>query len=145
MPSGFSQPQLAEYLTPIFGESLSNTELEQCIRAIEFVEPPIAKQFWQSTIAQPGIYLILTGKVRLLDISNNLITTLSPGASFGEMTLFPEADFIPYVARASVKLKLGFLGQEILSELFGFSSSIRDCLLTRAEHWNLLLLCCQNS
>lgn len=145
MQKAFSPQHLAEQLAQLLGESLSNREKDICVKAVEIVEPPVAKQFWQATAANPGIYLVLAGKVRLLDSSNNLITTLSPGASFGELTLFPEENFIPYVARASANLKLCYLHQEVLQELFSSSSNIRLRLLTRAELWDALLLCCQNS
>lgn len=145
MQRAFSPQQLAEQLAQILGESLSNREIDKCVKAAEIVEPPVAKQFWQATTANPGIYLILAGKVRLLDSSNNLITTLSSGASFGELTLFPEENFIPYVARASVNLKLCYLHQEVLQEVFHTSGNIRSRLITKAELWDALLLCCQNS
>ncbi|ABA23981.1 bacteriocin-processing peptidase, Cysteine peptidase, MEROPS family C39 [Trichormus variabilis ATCC 29413] len=145
MPSGFSRQYLAEQLTHILGESLSGRELEKCIQSLEIIEPPIAKQFWQAATASAGIYIVLGGKVRLLDSAHNLITTLSTGASFGELTLFPDADFIPYVARASVNLKVGYLPQGILQELMGETSSVGDRLKKHAETWDLLVLCCQNS
>ncbi|BCL38783.1 ABC transporter transmembrane domain-containing protein [Nostoc sp. MS1] len=145
MPSGFSQQYLAQQLTQILGESLSAKELEKCISALEIIEPPIAKQFWQATTALAGIYIVLGGKVRLLDTTHNLITTLSAGASFGELTLFPDADFIPYVARASVSLKLGYLPQAILQELMDEHPSIGNSLKKHAETWDLLVFCCQNS
>jgi HlyB family type I secretion system ABC transporter len=145
MPSAFSQQYLAEQLTQTLGESLSEEELDRCLRGLEFVEPSVAKQFWHATTAQPGIYIVLTGKVRLLDSSNNLITTLLSGASFGELTLFPGEEFSPYIARASVSLQLCYINQEILQEIIRTHSSIRDRFLRRAEVWDLLLLCCQNS
>ncbi len=49
------------------GETLSPQELQNCLGAVEIVEPPVAKLFWQATEARPGIYIILAGKVRLLD------------------------------------------------------------------------------
>ncbi|MBD2412945.1 ABC transporter ATP-binding protein [Nostoc calcicola FACHB-389] len=145
MPSAFSRQYLAEQVTQILGESLSSEELNKCLRVLEIVEPPIAKQFWEATTAEPGIYIILSGKVRLLNSSNNLITTLFSGGSFGELTLFPEHKFSSYVARASVNLKLGYIKQEILEEVISTSPSIGDRLLKRADFWDLLLLCCQNS
>ncbi|MEH1970149.1 peptidase domain-containing ABC transporter [Nostoc sp.] len=145
MPSAFSQQYLAEQLTQTLGESLSDGELDSCLKGLEIVEPSVAKQFWQATTAQPGIYIVLSGKVRLLDSSNNLITTLFSGASFGELTLFPKEEFSPYVARASVNLKLCYLNQETLQEVIRTSLGIRDRLLKRAEVWDLLLLCCRNS
>ncbi|MFN6034139.1 MAG: hypothetical protein ACK48B_08885, partial [Dolichospermum sp.] len=81
MLSTFSQEQLATNIKQVLGDSLSNQAVADCIEALEIIEPPVAKQFWQGTTAKPGIYIVLTGKVRLLDNSNNLITTLAPGSS----------------------------------------------------------------
>ncbi|MBD2625111.1 ABC transporter transmembrane domain-containing protein [Trichormus variabilis] len=141
MPSAFSRSQLVEQITQSWGESLSEQELESCVQALEIIEPPIAKQFWQSTTAAPGIYLVLTGKVRLLDGLNNLITTLGSGSSFGELTLFPEQEFSSYVARASVNLKVGYLPQEVIQKFV----SVSDNLLIKAELWDTLMLLCQNT
>ena len=145
MPSGFSQQQLAQQLIQTLGESLSEIELDKCVRALEIVEPPVAKQFWQAATAPAGIYIVLGGKVRLLDSSLNLITTLSTGGSFGELTLFPEQEFSPYVARASVNLKLCYLQQQTLLEVTGKYPDISHRLKKRAELWDLLMLCSQNS
>jgi ATP-binding cassette subfamily B protein len=145
MPSGFSQQYLAQQLTQILGESLSEQEIQKCIQSLEIVEPPIAKQFWQTTTASAGIYIVLGGKVRLLDSFLNLITTLSTGSSFGELTLFPEVEFSPYVARASANLKLAYVRQSVLADLMREHPNIRDRLQKQAETWDLLIFCCQNS
>lgn len=140
----FSQQQLGQLLTQTLGETLSERELQSCLTAVEILEPPVARLFWQSMDANPGIYIVLAGRVRLLDSSNNLITTLGAGASFGEATLFSEEDFGAYTARASDNLKLCFLNEEALQPLMG-NNQIRDRLFTGAEIWDLLLLCRQNS
>lgn len=145
MAAAFFEQQLAQQLTQTLGESLSDREINRCLKVAEIIEPPVAKQFWQAALAPPGIYLILTGKVRLLDNSHNLITTLGVGASFGELTLFPEDDFIPYAARASANLKLCHIPQAALQEVMNNYVSIRDRLQERAQVWDLLLLCYQNS
>ncbi|MBH8565135.1 peptidase domain-containing ABC transporter [Nostoc sp. CENA67] len=145
MPSAFSRQQLTQQLTQTLGEQLSDSEIEMCLQGVEIIEPPVAKQFWQATAATPGISIILGGKVRLLDSFNNLITTLSTGASFGELTLFPEEEFSPYVARASVNLKLCYLSQAVLHEVIHKYPSIRDRLKRSAEIWDLLLLRCQST
>ncbi|MBN3910524.1 MAG: peptidase domain-containing ABC transporter [Nostoc sp. NMS1] len=144
MPS-FSQQYLAEQITQVLGKSLSKEELDTCLGGLKIVEPQIAKQFWQATTTDTGVYIVLSGKVRLLDSSNNLITTLFSGASFGELTLFPEKEFSPYVARASANLKLCYINAETLQEVIRTSLSVRDRILRRAEVWDLLLLCCYNS
>lgn len=141
----FSQTELSEQLAIVLGEKLADKELQSCLAAMEIVEPPIAKEFWQATEAKSGIYLVLAGKVRLLDHAENLITTLSPGRSFGELTLFPQASLQPYSARSSLNLKLGYLQQETLQTLIEKYPKIRDRLFARAELWDLLMLCRQNS
>ncbi|MFN6488077.1 MULTISPECIES: peptidase domain-containing ABC transporter [unclassified Nostoc] len=145
MPSVSSQEQLGEKITASLGNSLSSNELANCVNAVEIVEPPVAKQFWQAETAKGGIYIIVAGKVRLMDGSNNLITTLTSGASFGEMTLFAEDVFQPYTARASTNLKLCYLKDEALQPLMGKYVSIRDRLYRKAELWDLLLLCCRKN
>ncbi|MBP5974718.1 peptidase domain-containing ABC transporter [Brasilonema sp. CT11] len=145
MPSVFSQEQLGEKITASLGDSLSANELANCVKEVEIVEPLVAKQFWQAETAKGGIYIILAGKVRLMDSSNNLITTLTSGASFGEMTLFPEDVFQPYTARASTNLKLCYLKDETLQALMGKYASLSDRLYRKAELWDLLLLCCREN
>jgi HlyB family type I secretion system ABC transporter len=146
MPSvfSFSLTQLGEKLTSILG-TLSPNELQNCSELAEIVEPPAAKEFWQSAETKGGIYIILAGKVRLLDSSENLIASLSAESSFGELTLFPDKDFSPYAARASTNLKLCYLRREPLFELMDKYPNIRDRLRTRAELWDLLVLCRRNS
>ncbi len=143
MPSVFSQSQLSQQIINILGESFTQEELQNYVKQVEIVEPPVAKQFWQATATKTGVYIILAGKVRLLDSGDNLITTLAAGTSFGELTLFPKADFQPYNARASYNLKLAYLPEELLRELMTKYPQIRDRLWRQAELWDLLLLCSQ--
>lgn len=107
--------------------------------------PVAATQLWRATEAKAGIYIILSGKVRLLDKSDNLITTISVGESYGELTLFPEENFQSYIARASTDLNLCYLNGDLLRDLMQEYPSISDRLKARAEIWDLLLLCRQNS
>ncbi|MBW4571781.1 MAG: peptidase domain-containing ABC transporter [Tolypothrix carrinoi HA7290-LM1] len=139
MPSILSQEELERLLTTTLGEKLSDRELQNCWAKIEIVEPPVAKLFWQSKDARKGIYLVLRGKVRLLDSSGNLISTLTAGSSFGEMTLFAEEDFSLYAARASSNLKLCYLNIDVLQTLMDKYPKICDRLLKRAECWDLLI------
>jgi ATP-binding cassette, subfamily B, bacterial HlyB/CyaB len=126
-----SQEQLGQQLVDIFGESFGDREMKQCLTALEIVQPPPGKQFWQATNA--GVYVVLSGKVRLLDSTGNLITTLATGASFGEQTLFPEKGFTFYSARASTNLKLAYIQVEVLQSLMGNNPKIRDRILQNAE------------
>ena len=133
MLSAFSQEQLVTHIRQVLGDGLSDQAVIDCSKALEIIEPPVAKQFWQATTAKPGIYVVLTGKVRLLDSSNNLINTLTSGSSFGELTLFPEQDFSSYVARASMNLKVAYLPQQILTKVMGEFPSVYHLLLNKAE------------
>ncbi|MEI6443013.1 MAG: ABC transporter transmembrane domain-containing protein [Nostocales cyanobacterium ELA583] len=133
MLSAFSQEQLATYIKQVLGDGLSDQAVADCIQALEIIEPPVAKQFWQAGTAKPGIYIVLSGKVRLLDSSNDLINTLTPGSSFGELTLFPEQDFSSYVARASVNLKIAYLPQKMVKKIMEVSPSVYHFLLNKAE------------
>ena len=133
MLSAFSQKELATNIKQVLGDRLSDQAVTDCIQALEIIEPPVAKQFWQAETAKPGIYIVLSGKVRLLDSSNDLINTLTPGSSFGELTLFPEQDFSSYVARASVNLKIAYLPQATVKKVMGEFPSVYDLLLHNAE------------
>jgi HlyB family type I secretion system ABC transporter len=145
MPAVLSGQHISERLLSTLGAKLSEKELQNFLAEMEIVEPPVAKQFWQSAQTNPGIYIILTGKVRLLDSSENLITTFGAWSVFGELTLFPEVNFSPYVVRASTSLKLGYFRQDALQTLIEKYPNIRDRLYARAELWDLLLLCRQIS
>ncbi len=135
--------QQGEQITAILGQ-LTKQELADCLKALEIQTPAPGKQFWQSSQANAGIYIITTGKVRLLDNADNLITTLREGDSFGELTLFPQA-FESYTARASTKLQVGYIPSDVLQALMDTSNSIRDRLFIRAELTDLLLFCCQST
>ena len=121
------------------GHSLSLAEFQLCLKQVKFLEPKVGK-FWYGTDAKPGIYIAIAGKVRLLDDAGDLIATLEAGESFGEFTLFPDAEFKPYGARASVNLQLCFVPSEVLSSLMAKYPRIREHLLNQARLRNSLLV-----
>jgi ATP-binding cassette subfamily B protein len=137
--TAFSKYQLSQDLTSFFGEQLSEADLEKCLTAVQIVEPPLTRQFWQLAGATPGIYIVLAGKVRLLDGAENLITTLTKGALFGQATLFLGREWQTYAARASDGLKLCYIPGEILQTLMQKYPNISDRLFRSAEIWDLLL------
>jgi ATP-binding cassette subfamily B protein len=143
MSSVFQVRQLSQQIAMTLGKTLSEPELQAYLGTVEVIEPPVAKQFWSDVSAEPGVYCILAGKVRLLDGENNLITTLGVGTSFGESTLFPEGKFKSYTARASANLKLCYLPAEQLQALMVKYPSIRDRLWQQAQVWDVLLSCHQ--
>ncbi|MDJ0703176.1 MAG: peptidase domain-containing ABC transporter [Leptolyngbyaceae cyanobacterium MO_188.B28] len=123
-----SQHQLGRQLAQTLGQPLSDQELSHCLNQIQILDPTVGKRFWRSSEASPGLYLILAGKVRLIDGADTLITSLQTGSSFGALTLFPEEDFQSYSARASQNLKLAYLNQECLQTLIHKYASVRDHL-----------------
>ncbi len=128
-----TQGQLADVL----GYSLSEKEIENCLKTLEYLTPKVGK-FWQAEGEESGIYIIIAGKVRLLDEAGELITTLNAGATFGECTLFPNADFLSYSARASVNLKLCYLSGKTLIPLIEKYPQIREHLYEVAQKQNSL-------
>ncbi|MBG1263347.1 peptidase domain-containing ABC transporter [Nostoc commune] len=117
------------------GYSLSTEEFQSCLQQVKFINPKVGK-FWQGTDAQPGIYIAIAGKVRLLDNADELIATLEAGDSFGEFTLLKEVDFRPYTARASVNLQLCFVPGEVLWPLMAKYPQIREHLWAKARSRN---------
>ncbi len=81
----------------------------------------------------------------MLDSTDELIATLETGDSFGECTLFPDAQFQPYTARASVNLQLCFISSEVLSSLMAKYPQIRENLWARALSLNPQQLDSDNS
>ena len=141
----FLKHDLYQPLSTILGNNFSESLFERCLLELKILQPPAAKLVWQSTEMKSGIYIILEGKVRLLDNSDNLITTLAEGESYGEISLFPEAEFKPYIAKASTNLKLCYLSGEFLTDLIQEFPNIGDRLKARGELCDLLLLCRQIS
>ncbi|WP_413199044.1 peptidase domain-containing ABC transporter [Nostoc piscinale] len=120
-----------EQLNETLGCSLSVEEFQYCLQQAKSLNPKVGK-FWQGANVEPGIYIVVTGKVRLLDDVDELIATLETGTSFGEFTLFPEANLTPYSARASVNLQLCFIPGDVLQSLMAKYPQIRDHLWTKA-------------
>ncbi len=135
--------KIARFVAEILGENLSEQELSHCLAELEVLKPTITQEFWQAQT--PGIYIVLEGKVRLLDNQENLIATLTTGESFGEMTLFPTADLQTYTARASENLQICRLRGEVIASLMQRYGNIGDRLYRKAQLWDLLLLCRQHS
>ena len=145
MQNVFSEEQLCKRIITTLDESLTEQDIQGCLKKAEIIEPKVAKLFWQATDAKPGIFIVLAGKARLLDGSDNLIATVTEGASFGEQSLQGEQNFLFLAARASTSLKLCFISGEALHGLMEKYPQIRQRLYKRAEFWDILLLCRQNS
>ncbi|MDJ0732597.1 MAG: peptidase domain-containing ABC transporter [Nostocaceae cyanobacterium] len=129
-----SRQQVAD----ILGYSFSESEFNSFYQQIKVREPKVGL-FWQASDAEAGIYIVIAGKVRLINTGGELITTLEMGESFGELTFFPSASFQPYSARASRNLKLCYIPPELLFSLIRKHPQIQDHLYNRAQEYNLRL------
>ena len=139
MAENLSELVSLQQLNHILGNSLSLEEFQRCLKQAKSFKPKVGK-FWQGSDVEPGIYIVIVGKVRLLDSTGELIATLEAGASFGEFTLFGEAEFQPYAARASVNLQLCFIPGEVLLPLMAKYPQIREHLWNYARARNSLLV-----
>ncbi|KAB8331087.1 ATP-binding cassette domain-containing protein [Scytonema tolypothrichoides VB-61278] len=131
MTQNLSEQLSLQQLSNTLGHSLSEGEFQRCLKQAKSLTPKVGK-FWQGTDVEAGIYIVVGGKVRLLDELGEIIVTLEAGASFGEFTLFKEAEFQPYAARASVSLQVCFIPGEVLSPLMAKYPQIREHLWNQA-------------
>ncbi|MEI2578569.1 peptidase domain-containing ABC transporter [Scytonema sp. PRP1] len=131
MTQNLSEQLSLQQLSNTLGHSLSEGEFQRCLKQAKSLTPKVGK-FWQGTDGIAGIYIVVAGKVRLLDDAGEIIITLEAGASFGEFTLFKEAEFKPYAARASVSLQLCFIPGEVLLPLMTKYPQIREHLWNKA-------------
>lgn len=124
--------RVLECLNQCLSYRLSLSEWRVCEQQLRYYTPKVGK-FWESQTAKNGLYLILSGKVRLLDTNHNLITTLSVGETFGELTLFQADALTPYCIRVGLESRLCYIPIEALVPLMDRHSSIQQHLLRVAE------------
>ena len=127
-----------QQISDVLGHTFSESEFSNFLQQIKTVEPKVGK-FWQSEEAQAGIYLVVTGKVRLIDRDSELIANLKAGESFGESTFFSDADFQAYSARASRNLELCYLPPELLLTLVRKHPQIQEHLYQQAQKFDSLI------
>ena len=129
-----------QQLSAILGTEIDDRDSTFCLDNLEVKHPDAGQQFWHSRKNDAGIYIVLSGKVRLVDRDRSLIATLSEGDCFGEDSLFPNASFMPYSARASIDVEVGYLSEQLLNNLIDKYSEIREHLYEQAVLRNWLLL-----
>jgi HlyB family type I secretion system ABC transporter len=102
-----------QQLSFVLGQDLSTADFLLCKDLIYSLEPKVGK-FWQSNDSEAGLYIVRSGKVRLLDKFGELITTRSAGDFFGETTLFSNDDIKDYEVRVGINSHLIFFPADIL-------------------------------
>jgi HlyB family type I secretion system ABC transporter len=139
----FDLSLLNQYLEQVLGHSLSLLEFTTCHQLAQILYPDVGQCFWQSSQTSPGLYVLLKGKVRLVDTSNNLLCSISAGSSFGERTWFSNTDFQAYGARASLGTQLYQIQSDYLRSLMRQHPQIRSYLYHQAIQHDLGLICIQ--
>jgi ATP-binding cassette, subfamily B, bacterial HlyB/CyaB len=113
-----------EQLSLALGSSVSSKELQKCLEASQLLQPKVGKLWIDGTIA-PGVYIILSGKARILNPVGDLLVTLEQGDVIGEFTLFPEETLQPYTVRAAASLSILFIPHKVLtSALSSYETAI---------------------
>jgi ATP-binding cassette, subfamily B, bacterial HlyB/CyaB len=119
-------------ISSILGQALSPADLQECLQQSQYLTPKVGK-FWYGTTSQAGIYIVISGKARLLNTEEELIGTIEPTNTFGEFTLFPECHLHKYDARASLNLELCFIPAATLTNLFSSYPQIKQQLWQKAQ------------
>jgi HlyB family type I secretion system ABC transporter len=122
----------------VLGSSISTAEFEDCLAQSKIYQPKVGK-FWPNANIEPGLYVVVSGKIRLLSQSDERQDILSDGAAFGEFTLFPDEDYPPYSVRASINVKLCLIPSVVLWPLLDKYPPIAEYLRQVAQARQQLL------
>ena len=132
--------EVIRHLNDNWGTNIFSRQLDFHANKLELIQPSTGELFWGSNEGQVGVYLILQGKVRLLDRADNLIVSLTVGKLFGQVTLFIQEDFQPYKVRASLNLQLVYLDETIINTLIKLAPQVKDILYRQTVELDLLCL-----
>jgi CRP-like cAMP-binding protein len=128
----------AQTLNQVLGCELTPSEWKTCSAQLQFITPQVGK-FWDSRDTKSGLYIVLAGKVRLLNDRDELVSTLTLGEAFGELTFLSGRAFVPYCMRAGMGVELCFVPAQLLTDLMQKHRNIQNFLLKVAQTRNLLL------
>jgi ATP-binding cassette, subfamily B, bacterial HlyB/CyaB len=134
----------ADRLTTALGTEIAPPDLAKIQAQIQMLTIVPGTSFWQASDGQPGLYLVVAGKVRLFDLRGNRVATLNEGRSFGESTLFAAADFSRYTAKAALvvggaEILVGFLPDEAVKSWWQKYPAIQNHLSQRAQYLDAIL------
>jgi HlyB family type I secretion system ABC transporter len=127
-----------------FGETLSDKDLALCVRSMRCVETTAGQLLWEASAIPGGLYIVLSGRSRLVDRDGNLVISLSCNTTLGESALFPDLNLRPYGVRASQGAQLGHLSQDLAQRMMQQYPQLRARLVERALHRDLLVLFAQH-
>jgi HlyB family type I secretion system ABC transporter len=134
----------ADLLIRTLGADIERSDLAQIQSQVQIVSIVPGTNFWQSRDGRSGIYILLAGKVRLFDLQDNRIATLTVGKSFGASSLLSTNDFNPYLAKAALvvggtEILLGFIDRDCLAAWYAKYPEIERHLIERARHLDAII------
>lgn len=125
-----------QLLKTVLGINLSDREISRLLRQMQIINPAPRQLFWQSHSNSPGLYFLISGKVRVIDANQNLLMSLTTGDSFGALTLFPDEPFPPYGVRTTLESPvLGYLPLAAIQQQSSQSSDLYPALFAKAQHF----------
>ena len=130
-------------LIQVLGTEIATTDLTQIQAQTQLLSILPGTSFWKSSDSQSGIYIILAGKVRLFDLQGKRVATLTEGRSFGASTLFPDANFSNYSAKAALvvggaEILVGFIPYIALQSKWD-NIGAKILILIGCENWRILV------
>lgn len=130
--------EFSKQIFEALGEALSSKDLTLCLKSMELIAPQAGQQLWDLSHPPSSFYILLEGRVRIIDATGNLVLSLAQGTTVGEGFLFPEARLRPYTVRASEGAKLGYFKPEGFQQILAQYPQIRERLYERALRHNLM-------
>jgi ATP-binding cassette, subfamily B, bacterial HlyB/CyaB len=133
-----------EQLIQTLGADIASADIANIRATMELLTITPGDSFWQSNDSQPGIYIILAGKVRLFDRQDERVATLTVGKSFGASTLFPDAEFSRYTAKAALvvggtEILVGFISRDFIHSWWSKYPPIQNHLSQQAQYLDGIL------
>ena len=136
MPKNFAPQNFPTVLQ----EQLSMAVLKQLATDMEILAPKPGKQIWSSDSAMGrGLYLVLSGQVRILSPGHDLITTLPQQSLLGFSSLFPNHISLPYSVRASYQTAIGFISLAKLQTVLIQHPNLQKELKHQMLCWEFLM------
>ncbi len=127
-----SQLISSQQLEEVFHITLTPAEYKNCLNKAQLISPDVG-QLWTVPDIQTGLYIVLSGKIRLLDHDDEMIAALTAGQYFGEYTFFAAENLAVYTARAGVNVQLCWVPPEVLTSLIDKYPIIRQQLWETAQ------------
>ncbi len=135
---------LPRQLIQVLGSEIAEQDLTQLQSQTQLLTISPGQSFWYSDDCQPGIYIVLAGKVRLFNPDRERIATLTVGQSFGQSTLFPDPEFSPYMAKAAlvvsgVEILVVFVPKSEIDSLSHKYPQIQSEIELQAQHLEAII------